>query len=75
MKNLEFEIGDRVLVEVVGRVVVRQEFEGGAKYIIQPLNHKIPAIHASPEIVFAPDNDEPTGAEIIHLKPRLRAAD
>lgn len=60
-----FKVGDRVLVEVVGTVKVRQETEFGLKYIVEPDNPRATAVHASPEYVFPlaeDDDDEPTEA-------------
>lgn len=61
-----FGVGERVLVEVVGTVKVRQETELGLKYIIEPDNPLAAAVHTSPEYVFplAEDDDEPSEAAI-----------
>lgn len=54
----EFAIGERVVVEVTGTVVVRQESNRGLKYIIQPEDHRLQSVHAEPEIVFRADDAE-----------------
>ncbi len=58
MTDFVFEVGDSVVVEVAGKVVVRQETEHGFKYIVQPHNLRAAAVHASPEYVFPEDDDE-----------------
>jgi hypothetical protein len=57
MNDFRFNIGDRVVVEVIGTVKVRQETEYGLKYIIQPDNPRAAAVHTSPEYVFPFDED------------------
>jgi hypothetical protein len=64
----EHRLGAKVVVEVSGRVVVRQESERGLKYIIQPHDKRATAIHASPEFVFAEDGEasDPPHINITH---------
>jgi hypothetical protein len=51
MNEFQFNISDRVVVEVTGTVKVRQETEYGLKYIVQPDNPRAAAVHTSPEYV------------------------
>jgi hypothetical protein len=57
MTDFVFEVGDSVVVEVAGKIVVRQETEHGFKYIVQPHNPRAAAVHASPKYVFPEDDD------------------
>lgn len=67
MNEFTFNVGDRVVVEVTGTVMVRQETQYGLKYIIQPHNPRAAAVHTSPEYVFPvdPDEDEPVEAAAV----------
>jgi hypothetical protein len=68
MDGFQHKVGDRVVVEVSGTVVVRQENRWGKKYIIQPDRPGAESVHASPEYVFPEDGDEPTEATVIPLR-------
>jgi hypothetical protein len=57
MSDFTFNIGDRVVVEVTGTVMVRQETQYGLKYIVQPDNPRAAAVHTSPDYVFEVDED------------------
>ncbi len=66
--SFSHEVGDSVVVEVAGKVVVRQETEHGFKYIVQPHNPRAAAVHASPEYVFPEDDDAAgSGREQSHV--------
>jgi hypothetical protein len=60
-----FKIGDRVVVEVTGTVMVRQETQYGLKYIVQPDNPRAAAVHTSPEYVYADDPDEEPQSNVV----------
>lgn len=60
MRDIEHDIGTKVVVEVAGTVVAWHKNERGVKYVVAPIDKRIPAVHAHPEIVFPDD-----GAEVI----------
>jgi hypothetical protein len=74
--KFEHEVGDRVVIEVTGRVIVRQENERGQKYLVQPDDNRAAVIHAPAEHVFAEDDgSEPTEANVVRFpRPPLPAS-
>ena len=59
MKEFEFDLGDRVVIEVTGTVVQYQKnIAKGIKYLVRPDDDHLPIVHAHPTMIF-PEDDGP----------------
>ena len=65
MTDFEFNLGDRVVIEVSGRVVEQRSNPRGALYVVQPDNPRLPRVHAPAETVFGPDDDSEPAAVVV----------